>query len=272
MAELDLAMAKASVLRRMLNRLESEAANARLLRGWFFKQRLSTLLGSAECSVRMAGVGPISLRPRSTDLASFRRVFEGDEYRIPDAAADAVKSRYQAILAADRTPVIVDAGAYVGAAAIFFARCFPQAHVVALEPDEDSFRLLKSNLRDHPQVTAIQAAAAGERGHVRLVRRSEAWATQVERSNEGIPSMTMNEAFASVPNGEPFIAKMNIEGFETDVFSGAFEWLDKIGLLFIEPHDWLLPGKHTSRSFQRALGERDFDLFIVGPHLCYARV
>jgi hypothetical protein len=84
--------------------------------------------------------------------------------------------------------------------------------------------------------------------------------------------MTMNEAFASVPNGEPFIAKMNIEGFETDVFSGAFEWLDKIGLLFIEPHDWLLPGKHTSRSFQRALGERDFDLFIVGPHLCYARV
>jgi hypothetical protein len=82
----------------------------------------------------------------------------------------------------------------------------------------------------------------------------------------------MNEAFAQIPEGEPFLAKVNIEGFERDLFSDGLDWLDRIAVLFIEPHDWLFPGRHTSRTFQKALGDRDFHLFIVGPHLCYVRL
>ena len=167
--------------------------------------------------------------------------------------------------------MIVDAGAYVGAASLWFLRCFPAAHVVALEPDPDSFRLLQKNLAPAGRATAIQAAVAASAGNVRLVPQGDPWATQVERSDDGVSSITMDQAFADVPGGDPLVAKINIEGFESDLFSGQLDWLDRVALLFIEPHDWLLPGKHTSRSFQRALGERDFDLFIVGPHLCYAR-
>ncbi len=265
-------MASQAILTRLLKRLGNEATDAALLRSSYFKHGLAALFGLGECGVSMAGVGRVTLRPRSTDLASFRRVFGGGEYRVPDSAATAVAARYQAILDAGRTPVIVDAGAYVGATSIWFARTFPQSHVVALEPDEQSFRLLEGNLQGRAQITRVHAAVAGERGHIKLLRLAEEWATQAERSLEGVASVTMDDAFAVVPNGEPFIAKINVEGFESDVFSGGLEWLDKIGLLFIEPHDWLLPGRHTSRSFQRALGGRDFDLFIVGPHLCYARV
>jgi len=258
-------------LQRLFNRLATEAADVRLLRASLLKQRLSTLVGTKSCCVGIAGVGPIVLRPRTTDLASFRRVFDRGEYRIPDVAADAVQARYQAILAAGRTPVVVDAGAYVGATALWFARCFPRAHVVAIEPDEESFRLLVSNTAGHSRITVIDAAVAAEQGYVRLVRVAEEWGTQVSRSDEGSPSITMDEAFAAVSDGEPFIAKINIEGFESDVFSGSLDWLDKVNVLFVEPHDWLLPSRHSSRSFQRVMGARDFDLFIVGPHLCYAR-
>lgn len=265
-------MADIGLIKRMLNRLKWEFADVRLLRTSFFKPRLSELIGRNEFTASLAGVGPVNLRSKSTDLASFRRVFAGGEYRLPEAAAEAVRARYKAILEAGRAPVIVDAGAYVGASALWFARCFPEAHVVALEPDQESFRLLQSNLGGNQRMTAIPAAVGGTTGYVQLVAQPEQWATQVQKSADGIAAITMNEAFAAVPNGESFIAKINIEGFESDVFSGDLEWLDRIALLFIEPHDWLRPGEHTSRSFQRALGERDFGLFIVGPHLCYARL
>ena len=264
-------MAERGIFARLLNRLGSEAADARLLGPDYVKRRLAALLSRPECTVGLAGVGPVTLRPRGSDLSSFRRVFASGDYDIPRAAADSILKRYEAIIAGGRTPVIVDAGAYVGAAAMLFRSRFPGAHVVALEPDPESFRLLQRNLTPGGRSTPIQAAVAGTAGKVRLVPQGESWATQVERADDGIASITMDEAFASIPGGEPFIAKINIEGFESDVFSGSLDWLDKIALLFIEPHDWLLPGKHTSRSFQRALGERDFDLFIVGPHLCYAR-
>jgi FkbM family methyltransferase len=266
------AVSDRGIVPRILDRLGSEADELRLLGGSLFKQRLWSVLGRKECRVRLAGLGSVTVRPRGTDIASFRRVFAAGDYRIPPAAEDAVKKQYEAIRGAGRTPVIVDAGAYVGAASLWFSNYFPDAHVVALEPDPESFRLLRQNLADAGRATAMQSAVAAAPGNVRLVRQAEAWATQVCRSDDGISSITMSEAFGTVPNGDPFIAKINIEGFESDVFSGGLDWLDRIALLFIEPHDWLLPGKHPSRSFQRALGDRDFDLFIVGPHLCYARI
>ena len=43
-------------------------------------------------------------------------------------------------------------------------------------------------------------------------------------------------------------------------------------VVIIEPHDWMLPGSATSRTFQRALLERDFELLISGENLVFVRV
>lgn len=48
--------------------------------------------------------------------------------------------------------VIVDVGANVGAAALFFAMSFPQARVFAFEPAPDCHPLLLQNLKDLPNV------------------------------------------------------------------------------------------------------------------------
>ena len=79
-------MVEASILARIVDRLEREAADAGLLRGSFLKQRLCALLGRRECAVRIAGVGRVTLRPRTMDMTSFRRVFSDGDYRIPVTA------------------------------------------------------------------------------------------------------------------------------------------------------------------------------------------
>jgi FkbM family methyltransferase len=266
-------MGPKTILGRLAARLRYEADDVRLLGRGALKRKFHRLAGKQECSLHIAGVGPVTVRLGDTDLDSFRGIFGALEYEFPVPAVEAaVRARYEAILAAGRTPVIVDAGAYVGAASLWFRSKFPKAHIVAMEPDPDSFRLLERNLAAFGPATAIQAAVGASAGQVRLVAAGGSWATQVERSGGDIRVATMDEAFAMVPGGEPLLAKVNIEGFENDVFSANLEWLDRITLLFIEPHDWLLPGKRTSGTFQKAIGERDFHLFIVGPHLCYARL
>jgi hypothetical protein len=82
----------------------------------------------------------------------------------------------------------------------------------------------------------------------------------------------MKEAFSRIPNGMPFIAKVDIEGFESDLFSQATEWLSETFVVHIEPHDWMMPGKGTSLTFQRAMAEHKYEMFLAGEILTYVRL
>ena len=62
---------------------------------------------------------------------------------------------------AGEVPLIIDGGANVGLSLRGFARDFPQAHVIAVEPDDDNFRVLAANAAelDRPH-TCVQGAVA----------------------------------------------------------------------------------------------------------------
>jgi FkbM family methyltransferase len=262
-----------SILRRGANSVRIVAADYSLIGGGLIGYHASRLSGRSEGQVNLRGVGPVTVRPRDSDLAALRQVFYGEEYRVRVPEAErALRQAYQAIVADGAVPAIVDAGANIGAATLWLRSEYPEAHIVAIEPDPATFHLLRRNTeRDH-RVTPIEAAIGAEPGHVRLLSTGESWATHTERAEDGTRVITMAEAFGEVSNGRPFIAKIDIEGFESDLFSKNLEWVDQVTAIFLEPHDWLFPGQHTSRSFQRALGERDFELFLVGENLLYVRL
>ena len=66
--------------------------------------------------------------------------------------------------------------------------------------------------------------------------------------------------------------KVDIEGFEADLFQGDLGWLDTAEVVIIEPHDWMMPGAGTSRNFQKAMLDRDFEMVISGENLVYLKV
>jgi len=53
------------------------------------------------------------------------------------------------------------------------------------------------------------------------------------------------------------------------LFAGDVEWIDQVKVVLIEPHDWLLPGQRTSRSFMRAMAAREFELLVSGENLIF---
>jgi hypothetical protein len=57
----------------------------------------------------------------------------------------------------------------------------------------------------------------------------------------------------------PFIAKIDIEGAESELFSKNTDWIDQFPVVIIELHDWLLPNENSSRNFLQCVSSRARD-------------
>ena len=74
------------------------------------------------------GAGEVWLRDNPSDRYVFRQIFLDRDYDTSRWRQDAsLKQRYEAILATDRVPVIVDAGANIGLASVWLSEQFPLA-------------------------------------------------------------------------------------------------------------------------------------------------
>ena len=62
---------------------------------------------------------------------------------------------------------------------------------------------------------------------------------------------------------QPFIIKIDIEGFESELFSQNTEWIDRFPVLIIELHDWVRPKEKTSLTFLNAISKLDRDFVYV---------
>jgi FkbM family methyltransferase len=223
--------------------------------------------------VPVKGVGKVTLRRDSTDALVFSQVFTGAHYelaRFPQYTA--VQSRYRRILASGRQPLIIDAGANNGASALWFATRFPKAKVVAVEPEPINASLCQQNTRGF-DVEVLQMAIGSKPGSVSLLADDrESWAVSTIRSSGGnVPICTVGEIVAARPGCALFVMKIDIEGFESDLFASDTDWVADTKVIFVEPHDWMLPDQGSSRNFQKVMSSYDFDIFISGENLAYIR-
>ena len=240
----------------------------------FVSRHFDRLSGKDVSTVNLKGYGDIHLRKGNSDVAVIRQVFGGKEYEIrgPRSVVDRIQGRYEAILAEGGVPIIVDAGANIGAASVWFATRYPKAAVVSIEPDPENARILTLNTQGRANCTVLEAALGADSGYASLKGSDLGWAIQTERADSGVPIVTVEDAFKASGGDTPFIVKIDIEGFERDVFSANLGWLDDAYMVFIEPHDWMLPGELSSSGFQRAMAAHDFELFLLGENIAYVRV
>jgi len=225
-------------------------------------------------TVPVPNVGHFHIRAGESDMAAVRQTFIERQYDLsfPPQLRDRIQRRYNEIVASDRTPIIVDAGANIGTAAVWFARKFPEAAIGAVEPEPGNFSVLQRNTEHYHNIVPIEAAIGGSPGHVAVAPVDLGWSTRTERMSEGVQVITIDQVCEKTAGDELFLVKIDVEGFESDLFSGDRRWIEKAYAIFIEPHDWMLPGEMTSRSFQEALGNHPFEIFIRGENLLYARV
>jgi FkbM family methyltransferase len=221
------------------------------------------------CKVRTK-FGTLFFRPADSDLLTFWHTLGAGEYNLAHFAhhASLVKAAYDGIRQRGRTPVIVDAGANIGAASIWFSLQFPEARIIAVEPDPANARLCRLNTEGR-NVEVVEAAIGASSGSVSLVSAEQSWGVQTVRGGD-VPIVTVPQLLDRIEGAELLIAKIDIEGFESDLFAEATDWLETVSAIFVEPHDWMLPGRGTSRSFRQAIGP-EFDMLISGENLIFVR-
>ena len=163
--------------------------------------------------------------------------------------------------------LIVDAGANIGASALYFATSYPHSRVVAIEPEKKNFEFLRANC-EGLGVVAIEAAIGPKPGKLRLSDPGLSdWGYRVENSGDyEVTVITPGQVLERFPHSAyaPFICKIDIEGGEAALFEENFAWLDEFPLVIIELHDWLLPGQANSRNFIKALLQFNFDFVYRG--------
>lgn len=202
------------------------------------------------------------------DLSISKQIFQFEHYAIdPLPRADEIRGEYQRILDAGQTPLIIDCGGNIGMSAKYFADQYPGAKIVVIEPGDDNFQILSSNCSEET-IHPVHAAIAGSRrtGKAVDVGRGNCGLMVEEDPEGGLAFLTIADILAE-HGGDgvvPFILKVDVEGFEEDVFGGDTSWLDDFFLVCIELHDWMLPGEARSGNFLRAIAPLGRDFVNVG--------
>ena len=235
----------------------------------------------SRCEVRFDDVRrDFYYRPQSVaDKGVLEQVFRQQAYRISQwPQGRRLMDHYRARVAGGARPLIVDAGANIGATAVWFQNHFPQAVIFALEPEQANARLLEFNTAVYPRTHVFKGAIGSRDGHVALVDPGMSdWGFRtVGRGSSAstdarldVPCISPASILASeaARGTEPLIMKIDIEGAEQDLFQGDVDWMDEFAMIGIELHDWMLPFQGSSRTFLSALARFDFELIPRGENL-----
>jgi FkbM family methyltransferase len=187
----------------------------------------------AVCPVRLKGVSnALYARLGSSDFLVIDELFFRREYDFLFAKT------------CDDVKLVVDLGANCGYSTVLWLTHFPQARVIAVEPDPSNLAVLRRNVASfggEDRVRIIPACAAGHSRSVRLNRSGQEWEYSMADGDDGagqpVAALTMTEILASCGEEGPIdLLKCDIEGAERELFESAGAWLPRVQTMLVEVH------------------------------------
>lgn len=135
---------------------------------------------------------------------------------------------------------IIDAGANVGYASLWFHHKYPSAHIIAIEPELSNYKLLADNTKNIPNIDILHKGLWSKATKLEIINEDGSKYGFITRevpqsTNEGIETCTVSglynifekKGFSSID-----LLKIDIEGAEKEVFSDNYDlWLDKVKVI-----------------------------------------
>jgi len=175
---------------------------------------------------------------------------------------------------------ILDAGANIGIASIYFANRYPEAKILSIEPEGENFELLKENCVPYPNIVPVHAAIWHCRGQVPVTDPQKgAWGFRTIDSGTGAANelveyaqgITIDQLMNQYDFPRIDLLKVDIEGAEKSVFETSAAWLERVQMIMIELHDRFAPGCRAALEAALTQDGRFVDRWQQGENLCVAR-
>lgn len=197
---------------------------------------------------------PVYFRGIGSDAKMFEQLFINKEYDVPVSF---------------QPKTIIDLGANVGYAALFFANKYPAANIFSVEPDTSNYETAAKNVAPYKNVQLVKGAVWHEPATINLVDKGLGEASYMVEPGEGantVRAYTIKEIMDLMQADTIDILKIDVEGTEKELFEHNYqEWLPRTRLLIVETHDRYKKG--TSKAVFKAVSEYNFSLELSGENL-----
>ena len=145
-----------------------------------------------------------------------------------------------------RPRLIIDAGANVGYSALRFRLEFPDALIIALEPEQANITQFKKNCSGDKNIILEERALWSTNAKLRI--RSLAVSPngfQVEQDPHGdLSAVSVSDLLVKYKLARIDLLKIDVEGSEKTIFQSPETaiWLERVEMILIETHDRIEAG------------------------------
>jgi FkbM family methyltransferase len=177
--------------------------------------------------------GRVFLREAGSDVSTFEEIVKTQIYKV-------------VVHLAQRCEAIIDLGAHIGLASLYFASQYQSARLFAVEPNPSSYNLLTMNLARliaFGQCHTLQAAVWGASAPLVAAATDEPehYSMFSLRPADGaaeasIPGVTIHQILDRSGFDRVDLLKVDIEGAEVQLFQGDLSWLRRVRVIAIEFH------------------------------------
>ena len=165
---------------------------------------------------------------RFVDSASF--IFMYDEI---------FKKNIYAFSCPDNKPYIVDCGANIGLSILYFKTLFPEASILAFEPDPKVYQVLQANVSGLNNVVLRERALWNEETSMEFFSEGADGGSLNEVSGKVEKVKILTERLSTYLTGKVDFLKIDIEGAELTVLTECEDKLHLVQNIFIEYHSFV---------------------------------
>lgn len=164
---------------------------------------------------------------------------------------------------AKKNPYILDCGANMGLSILYFKKLFPEAKIVAFEPDEETFKVLEKNTKSYGESVTIKKEAVWT-ADTELTFFSEgslagSLVIDFAKKNRAV-TVKATDLKKYLSQTVDFL-KIDIEGAENTLIFNLKGHLDKVQHLFLEYHG-ILNEEQNLHEILKLLKEEGFQYYI----------
>jgi FkbM family methyltransferase len=156
------------------------------------------------------------------------------------------KNEIYAFKAKTDSPLILDCGANVGLSIRYFKKLYPQARIIAFEPDPQIFQVLQKNCEGLTHVELHERAVWTENGFLEFTSdgsdAGRLTSLSGDRSTTKVKTVCLRD-YLSKPVD---FLKVDIEGAEVEVLKNCSDLLIHVEHLFVEYHGFVDRSPHLS--------------------------
>ena len=184
---------------------------------WLHMRYLKNLPETSYNQIRFLG-NTLTVFGRTGFLHALKEVFFEEIYKIDLPAK----------------PYIIDCGAHIGLSVIYFKHHYPDAEILAFEPDEQNFELLQKNVKSfgYKGVVLKKEAVWHQDGNIAFSNEGSMASKIVVQGSYKIPASRLRSHLTKKVD----LLKVDIEGAEYLVLKDISDVLHLVSNLFLEYH------------------------------------